>query len=171
MQKKVFIDNNKGLKISATIHSPVKNLYQKLALVLPGYLDSKDYLNISGLANKLCILGYTVVRFNPTGTWDSEGEIEDYSITQYLKDIRSVYNFMVKNQKEKYNKTLIAGHSLGGMMSILYSARNKGIDGIIAIMAAQKFVRRENFQDKAIKWKIEKIKISKRDLPEDKKIC
>ena len=35
-------------------------------------------------------LGYTVVRLQPTGTWDSEGDILDYTTTQYLVDVKHV---------------------------------------------------------------------------------
>ncbi len=55
------IPSSKG-KLSAVIHYP-KNEFGKLAILCPGYLDSKDYKLLVGLAEVLNNIGYTVVRF------------------------------------------------------------------------------------------------------------
>lgn len=67
---------------------------KKLAVLLPGFLDSKDYAHMVGLEQDLSKIGFTTVRFDPTGTWESSGTINDYSFTQYLSDVTSVINFM-----------------------------------------------------------------------------
>ena len=120
---KTKINSSKG-EISATIHYP-ESKTNRLAVLCPGYLDSKDYTHLVRLAEALCKEGYTTVRFDPTGTWESEGYISDYTTTQYLEDIKSVIDYMIK--ESEYNYVLLGGHSRGGQVSILYAARDSRV--------------------------------------------
>ncbi len=133
MQKKVFIKNNKGLNLAAVIHRPEKET-DRLAILCPGYLDSKDYNHLVGLAEELTKGGYTVIRFNPTGTWDSEGSIEEYTTTQYLADIKNVLEYMLA--KRKYSHILLGGHSRGGRVSVLYATRDSRITLVLVVMTS-----------------------------------
>lgn len=126
MQEKVSIGG-----VAAVIHRPEK-VSNKLAILCPGYLDSKDYAHLVTLAEDLAALGYTAVRFDPTGTWESAGTIEQYLTSQYLADVRSVLEYMLKERD--YERVLIGGHSRGGMVSILYAAQDHCISVVLAIM-------------------------------------
>lgn len=91
----VKIPNTKGQHIAAVVHYP-ETQTEKLAVLCPGYLDTKDYDSLVKLADALAERGYTAVRFDPTGTWESEGGISDYLTSQYIKDIGSVLEYMLK---------------------------------------------------------------------------
>ena len=120
---KTNIPSSRG-SLAAAIHYPEQKT-GRLAILCPGYLDSKDYKHLVGLAEELDKQGYTVVRFDPTGTWESEGHIADYTTTQYLEDIKHVLEYMLK--QEDYTYILVGGHSRGGQVSILYAARDPRI--------------------------------------------
>src|SRR3989344_8313275 len=92
--EKIFIKNQKSQNIAAVVHYP-KQKTHKLAILCPGNLDSKDYTHLLKLAEVLVEQRYTVLRFDPTGTWESEGDISEYTTTQYLNDIRSVLEHML----------------------------------------------------------------------------
>ena len=120
---KTKIPSSKG-RLSAVIHYS-KSESEKLAILCSGYLDSKDYKHLVSLAEVLNNAGYTVVRFEPTGTWESEGNISDYTNTQYLEDIKNVLEYMLS--QKKYTYVLLGGHSRGGQLSIIYAARDSRI--------------------------------------------
>jgi uncharacterized protein len=123
-------------------------------------LDSKDYTHLTALAERLSERGYTVVRFDPTGTWDSDGDIAEYSTSQYLSDIQSVIEYMLK--QGKYASILLGGHSRGGMISILYAARNPRISEVVSIMPSSL----ENLKAEKYKiWKDKGYRVSSRDIP------
>lgn len=127
---KAPIPSSRG-NLSAAIHYPeVKTT--RLAILCPGYLDSKDYQHLVSLAEMLCQQGYTAVRFDPTGTWASAGEIADYTHTQYLNDIKAVLEYML--QQAHYDYVLLGGHSRGGQMALLYAARDPRISLVLGIM-------------------------------------
>lgn len=107
-------------------------------------------------------MGITVVRFNPLGVWDSGGKISDYTTTQYLEDIKTVLNYMLDRKKFKF--VLLGGHSLGGQVSILYAARDSRISMVLGIMPSSGPI----VEPERGKWKRNKAKNSKRDLPDDR---
>lgn len=126
----IRIVSTKGA-ISASIHHPERET-DRLAVLCPGFLDSKDYRHLVMLADRLCEEGFTVVRFDPIGVWESSEDISEYTMTQYLKDIRSVLEYML--ERGTYRQVLLGGHSRGGQMSILYAARDARITHVLGIM-------------------------------------
>lgn len=150
----ISIPISNGKKVAATIHWP-KKITNKLAILCPGFLDSKDYTHLVRLAQRLQKQEYTAVRFDPIGTWESEGEIADYTMTNYLDAIESVKNHLVS--KHPYSFILIGGHSRGGRMAIIYAAQDKDISAVAAIMPSAETLAQDNGN--------KKIKISRRDLP------
>ncbi|MDD5396624.1 MAG: alpha/beta fold hydrolase [Candidatus Moranbacteria bacterium] len=151
------INSPKG-EIVIVIHSP-KRESEKLAILCPGFLDSKDYKHLVYLADALCEKGYTAVRFDPSGTWESVGDISEYTTTQYLENIKTVLEYMLR--KNDYKDILVGGHSRGGRMALLYAARDNRITKIIGIMASWGFLESKERED----WKMSGVKISSRDLP------
>lgn len=133
--EKVFIPNNKGLKLAAVIHRSEGDS-DKLAILCPGYLDAKDYDHLVILADDLAKQGHTAVRFDPTGTWESEGSIDEYMTTQYLADIKSVLEYML--QEKPYKQILLGGHSRGGKVSLIYAGNDLRITTVLSIMAQAK---------------------------------
>lgn len=157
--KQLSIPNSKGQKLAAIVDYPESNT-GKLAILCPGFLDTKDYDHLVELSKALAGIGYTVARFNPTGTWDSEGDIAEYTTSQYLQDIKSVLDYMTK--EHEYTHILLGGHSRGGMVSILFAARNPRVSAVLGIMPSSgrslMGARRENWQQTG-------FSTSQRDIP------
>jgi alpha-beta hydrolase superfamily lysophospholipase len=157
--EKIKIPNNKGKNIAAVIHYPeIKT--EQLAIICPGYLDSKDYNHLVKLAEALTEHGYVSVRFDPTGTGESEGDISEYLTSQYLEDVKSTLEYMLK--VAKYSHVLLTGHSRGGMISILYASRDSRISEVVSIMpSSPKTIQGKRYDD----WETKRFAISTRDIP------
>jgi len=158
-----MIPSNKG-NIAAVVHEPTTKT-GKLAILCPGYLDSKDYTHLVELAKMLAGAGYTAVCFDPTGTWESGGSIGDYTTTQYLADIQTVIDYMLSQYD--FENVLIGGHSRGGFMSMLSAARDPRISTVVSMMGSTSGHIHTDEQ-KRIAWEHDGISISKRDLPNNK---
>jgi dienelactone hydrolase len=99
----------------------------KLALVLPGRLDTKDYIHMTSHVDMLAKLGFYALSFDPPGSWESPGTLEDYSTTNYLKAVNEVI--------DTFNRpSLLVGHSRGGAVSMLAS-RNPQVKAVVLAMA------------------------------------
>ncbi len=156
--KEIKIPNSEGKSIAAVIHYPEAKT-ERLSILCPGYLDSKDYEHLITLAEALVGRGYTVVRFNPIGTWTSDGDISEYNNTQYLKDIKSVLEYMLR--EGNYQHVLLGGHSRGGQVSILYAARDSRISLVVGIMPSSGPVTGQRREE----WKRDGFSVSKRNIP------
>lgn len=99
-----------------------------LAILIPGRLDTKDYANFVSHSKYLAARGFLVVSFDPPGTWDSLGDIELYTTTNYLKVIDELIAYFGNRP------TLLVGHSRGGTVSML-AASNPAVIGMILLMA------------------------------------
>src|SRR3989344_7326448 len=91
----------------------------KLALVLPGKLDTKDYPHMRSHVDFLAGKGYLAVSFDPPGTWESPGDISLYTMTNYLRSV----NELIEHFGNK--PTFVMGHSLDGALAMEASFRNE----------------------------------------------
>ncbi len=103
---------------------------KKLALVLPGRLDTKYYLHMKSHVGFLARKGYLACSFDPPGTWESPGDITLYTMTSYLKAINELIAYFGSKP------TVLMGHSRGGSMAMLAGTRNDCVTHIIAVMSS-----------------------------------
>ncbi len=125
----------------------------KVALLLPGQLDTKDYAHMVSHVDYLAGKGYHAVSFDPPGTWDSPGNISLYTMTNYLRAINELTELFGNKP------TVLMGHSRGGTMAMLAGAHNPCVTHIIAVMS---HTAPSEFNPSKIK---DGIKISYRDMP------
>lgn len=131
---------------------------EKLALILPGKLDTKDYSHMKSHVDYLANLGFFAISFDPPGTWESPGDISLYNMTNYLKAI----NELIKLYGNK--PAFIMGHSRGASMSILAGLRNSFIESFASIFSSWTVNEYKDKSDTTL-WKKQGFLSSKRDLP------
>ena len=102
---------------------------KRLALLVPGRLDTKDYANFPIHADYLAKHGFFAVAFDPPGTWESPGGTGLVTTTNYIRAINELIDYFGNRP------TLLLGHSRGGASAILASS-NPAVIGIVAVMAA-----------------------------------
>ncbi|MDP2598824.1 MAG: alpha/beta fold hydrolase [Candidatus Liptonbacteria bacterium] len=102
---------------------------KKLALLLPGRLDTKDYACFPNHADYLAERGFYAVAFDPPGTWESPGGIELYTTTNYIQAVNELIEYFGNKP------TVLIGHSRGAAVSI-FASSNPAVVGIVPIMAS-----------------------------------
>lgn len=102
---------------------------EKLALCLPGRLDTKDYAHMQSHVDFFASEGYLAVSFDPPGTWESPGDISLYTTPNYLKAIDEI----IAHYGSK--PTVVLGHSRGGSMAILAGINNPHVTHFVAVMS------------------------------------
>jgi len=102
---------------------------KKLALVIPGRLDTKDYAHMKSHVDFLANKGFLAVSFDPPGVWESKGDIVEYTTTNYIKSINEIINYF--GNKE----TILVGHSRGGATAFFAGIQNDLIMCVVAIMS------------------------------------
>jgi len=131
----------------------------KLALVLPGRLDTKDYANMRSHVDFLASKGFLSLSFDPPGTWESKGVIGIYNMTNYIKAVDEIITYYGNIP------TFVVGHSRGGSIAMFAGLKNEKIIAFASIFSHYSFSQNSvnGFSDED--WKVKGFKISKRDLP------
>src|SRR3972149_11567035 len=101
----------------------------KIALVLPGRLDTKDYVHMRSHVDFLAANGFFALSFDPPGTWESPGGIELYTTTNCLVAVDELIAYFGNKP------TLLAGHSRGGTVAMLAGTKNPHVDRFISIFS------------------------------------
>lgn len=102
---------------------------KKIAILLPGRLDTKDYANFVSHLEYLASKGFYTIAIDPPGTWESPGGTKLFTTTNYLKAVNEVIEYFGNKP------TLLLGHSRGGNVAILAST-NPYVIGIILVMSS-----------------------------------
>lgn len=158
--EKLKIPTTKG-NISAVLETPEKET-DSLAVLCPGYLDTKDYSHLVELSKVLVQEGFSVIRFDPIGIWESEGSIADYTTSNYLSNIKDIIDFELA--KHPYRTILLGGHSRGGMVSLIYASKDPRVSMVLGIMPSSNRTMAGRRRDD---WQRTGISVSSRDLPEN----
>jgi len=131
----------------------------KLAICVPGKLDTKDYPHMRSHVDYLASKGYLALSFDPPGSWESPGDISLYSITNTLKAIDELIHYFGDKP------TFVMGHSRGGSVAMYAGLANPAITHFASVMSV--YSHKSTFVDEA--WKQKGYRITKRDLPDNPK--
>ncbi|MFH1522893.1 MAG: alpha/beta fold hydrolase [Patescibacteria group bacterium] len=119
--KKCKIKNRKGQKVVVLVEENKKA--KGLAFVMHGLSGCKEEPHLEAFAKAFRDHGYSVIRFDTTNTLgESEGELEKATLTNYYEDLEDVIKWS-SGQNWYTEPFVLAGHSLGGGSSILYSEK------------------------------------------------
>ncbi len=108
---------------------------ERVAFVLPGRLDTKDYPHMRAMVALFADRGYFAVSFDPPGTWQSPGGLDQYTLHNYRQAVLELHSYFGGKP------VVYAGHSFGGFMSMACSVDCKHTLACIDIMGASHFNR------------------------------
>lgn len=135
MEEKVFIQNKKGLKLAATLYTPKKKGKFPGIIFLTGFSQNRNDIHVVSLCQELVKLGFASISFETAGAGESEGEISEFSLTNYYNDVDVIYEYFVSLPYVDREKIGLVGHSLGSVVTLLYAAKNPiNIKALCAIM-------------------------------------
>ncbi len=128
--QKVTFKNNEGATLVGRIELPADQKPHNFALFAHCFSCNKNLLAVKNISRALTEKGFGVLRFDFTGLGDSEGDFSNTNLSGNVADLLSAATYL----KENYlAPTLIIGHSLGGVASLLASEKIAGIKAIATI--------------------------------------
>jgi pimeloyl-ACP methyl ester carboxylesterase len=120
------------------------------AIVLPGFFEPKERPRYATLATALREAGISAIRFDPSGTGCSAGDVEDYTQTQYLSDVTSVVDVFA----EQFNSVFSIGVCWGGLTALLHAASDSRVNGVVGLMPPRTFIWPSIFDaERAERWR------------------
>jgi fermentation-respiration switch protein FrsA (DUF1100 family) len=131
----------KGIRISGISHLPDRKA-PPCVIISHGMLSSKDSGKYVELSARLCREGLAVVRFDFSGCGQSEGRLEEATISGRLEELGHVIGF-VKNDKAFGETIGLVGSSLGGYLTLFKAAQEKDIRAVVTWSTPYRFSRPE----------------------------
>jgi dipeptidyl aminopeptidase/acylaminoacyl peptidase len=137
MKKEISFKNNKGQTLMGNLYVPEEKYKLKYpaVIVCHGLGGNKDAQNKIDLSEELYKKGFIVLRFDYSGHGKSQGNYEDTTVTQIVKDIQSAIEALYSLQKVDRKKLGLVGHSIGAVAAIIEAAKDSRIKAAAAIGA------------------------------------
>ncbi len=132
--QEVFLKTLDNIKIAINHYSKFRN---SVIIIAPGWFMTKDSKIFKKISEDL-FKTFDIITMDFRGSGKSKGF---YTFTaKEEQDLNCVINYAQKH----YEKVFVLGFSLGGALSIISGAKNKNINGIIAVSAPTEFYKIEN---------------------------
>lgn len=126
--EKVFFQNE-GQKIAGVLHLPDQN-NPPCVIASHGLLSSKDSEKYIALGEQLSREGIAMLRFDFRGIGESEGRLEDDTVSRRIMDLGAAIDFMLTRSGLGRRMGLV-GSSLGGYVSLFKAAMDKEIRALV----------------------------------------
>ena len=120
---------SEGQKISGLLHIPDKE--NPLCVIAShGLLSSKDSEKYIALGERLSQEGMAMLRFDFRGLGESEGRMEDDTVSRRVIDLGTAIAF-VRSHPALGKKVGFIGSSLGGYVSLIRASMDQQIKGVV----------------------------------------
>jgi len=123
-----------GIKLAAALDCPEGRDKYRFIVACHGLFSTKDSDKWRALGESLTGAGYGLLRIDFRGCGDSEGDLEETTISGRMRDLAAAIECVKKRPCYKPPIGLV-GSSLGGMMVLVEASNNNEI-GAVAAMAA-----------------------------------
>lgn len=124
----ITILNKRKEKLRGVFHKADNR--KRIVIVCHSWTSSKDMDIIRSLCESLRKNGINAFRFDFSGNGESGGEFIESTLSKEIQDLRSVIGYF---KKKGYVKIGIIGHSMGGGICILESAKDRRPAFVISI--------------------------------------
>lgn len=120
MQEKLFFENTKGNKLCGILANPTSDKEKPVMILCHGFNTSKDsYTNVR-LEKILSEQGISTFRFDFFAHGESEGTLEEITISEAIDDVLNAVRFL---KELGYSKIGLVGSSFGGMASVIAASK------------------------------------------------
>ena len=120
---------------------------ETLAVLIPGFLDSRSWAGTRTLAADLQGSGRTAVSFDPRGTFRTPGRPEQIRPSVQIRDTISAIGMM-----RPHERTVLIGHSLGASIAIFAAVDDPRVTDVVAIMPPRCFVWPGDYDEARDRW-------------------
>jgi dienelactone hydrolase len=154
MTSELFLTNGRGLKLSTILSIPENAIKSPIVLLLQGFLGKKDGTKLNSISEELLSKGIATIRFDYAGYGKSQGKAEtEYLISNMLKDIDLILDFVKANDKIDSSRIGIWGQSMGGMLALLTASSHNEIKLVCAVSSPPTITLNDDLENKINEWK------------------
>jgi alpha-beta hydrolase superfamily lysophospholipase len=141
-----FNTSSEGVEISGVIHWPAQ-LPAPCIICSHGLFSSKASSKFVAVTEHLAANGFVAVRYDHRGCGESQGQIENTTVSGRIQDLEAVYHH-ARQQPNISDTFALMGSSMGGYIS-LFMAAKYSVFSALAVWATPFEIRRPSKSRKA----------------------
>jgi len=122
MDIEAFCIQSGGYEIKGVVHWPQRSR-APCVICSHGLFSSKDSPKFIAITEHLAQEGFAAIRYDHRGCGESQGRIEDTTVSGRIADLEAVYDFARRHRRVNGNVGLM-GSSMGGYISLFMAARH-----------------------------------------------
>lgn len=132
-EQPVIFKNSRNQRLFGVLHLPIKETKSPIVIMAHGFTDDKtgDNRLFVKFARKAAKAGIAVLRFDFTGSGDSEGDFAEVTLNSEMEDLKSAVDFVYNLSEVDNSRINLIGYSLGGAVSIALAAADQRIKSFI----------------------------------------
>jgi pimeloyl-ACP methyl ester carboxylesterase len=151
-EERVTLYNTREQKLAGILHHPA--VQPKAAVILcHGMESSKESEKIVTLSRQLAEKGILALRFDFSGSGESEGKFAEMTYSGEVEDLRAAYEFVMKYRPKKIGSF---GSSMGGTVALLFAAQEKNVAAVVTLAAPvhpERFGERLSTPEETRQWR------------------
>ncbi|MFH1630856.1 MAG: alpha/beta fold hydrolase [Candidatus Aenigmatarchaeota archaeon] len=128
MREKIYFRNSKGDKLCGIVSNPSGDKNKLMVVFGHGFASTKDSDTYIGLERVLNSHEISTLRFDFFGMGESEGNLEDITISEAVDDILKAIDYL---KGLGYSRIGLMGTSFGGIASIIAVSKTKDLTFLI----------------------------------------
>lgn len=123
MSRRVRFTNGRDMELVGLLDEP-DTTPSPGVILSHSFTGYKEIPHLHAIAKKLLDRGFTVLRFDFSDcVGESDGKCEDIQLSSQIDDLEHALDFLREQDGVDPDRMGLAGHSLGGMTSIMVAAR------------------------------------------------
>jgi len=127
MEETISLSTPSGLRLAAIVAREAGNNSAPVVVMCHGFSSGKNSKTNKRFTEELLRRGFATFRFDFRGHYDSEGSLEDVTLSTGIEDLTTAMNYVKSCSWVNPNRIGILATSYGGNVSILYVAERNGV--------------------------------------------
>jgi len=124
MEQKIYFQNSKGDKLCGILSNPTGDTTKPIIILVHGFSANKDARSLRLIKELIDKKGISTFRFDIYGHGESDGKLEDITISEGVDDVLQAINFL---KQRDYKKIGLVGTSFGGICCTVASVNTKDL--------------------------------------------
>ncbi|MFB6166762.1 MAG: alpha/beta hydrolase [Candidatus Nanohaloarchaea archaeon] len=159
--REVEFENSRGMRLVGTVTHPEGVEHDSPADSVPGVILAHSFTghrnvpHLKHLGRELAGRGLVSFRFDFTDCiGESEGSCMDMKVTNQIRDLKDALSYLEAMGEVDEDRIGLAGHSLGGMTSVLVASEDERVEALVPISAPTNSEGERLFEGKEIdRWR------------------
>jgi pimeloyl-ACP methyl ester carboxylesterase len=152
-EERITFSNPRGQRLVGILHRPDRSEAASAVILCHGMESNKESEKLVAMSRELATKGILALRFDFSGSGESEGKFEEITYSGEVEDLRAAYDFVLRYKPKKIG---VLGSSMGGTVALLFAAEERNVAALVTIAAPvhpERFSERLSTPEETRQWR------------------